>query len=227
MTFTPLNFTENRFTVRTLVSETDKLAAYQLRHKIYCEKLRWVPALTDGLEIDAYDRKGILLGAFWETGVLSSTLRFLKGNQDYMLEKEFKPLLPPGFILYKSRETAEVTRLATLVPLMKTHESRKLALDMIFKGMYFWSIANGIRFLYFVVERAFLRLMTMRGFPCKALAPALLFGKGNSECVAVLLDWQEIKTDQLNKSKVRYINWLREDSNASNIGAGSVFHFPL
>ncbi len=209
MKFTPLTFTEGRFTIRTLASEADKLAAYQLRHKIFCEKLRWVPALPNGLEIDAYDRQGILLGPFWENDVLLSTLRLLKGNQAYMLEKEFKSLLPSNFKLYKSGETAEVTRLATLLPLMKTHESHKLALDMTFKGMYLWSIANGVRFLYFVVERAFLRLMTMRGFPCKALGPVLLFGRGKRECVAVLLDWEGFETNSLDKSKARYINWLR------------------
>lgn len=213
-TMTSLHFTEGRFTVRTLATEADKRAAYRLRHKIYCEKLRWVPATQDELEIDAYDQQGILLGAFWENSVLSSTLRFLKGEQDYMLEKEFKRLLPPGFKLHKARDTAEVTRLATLVPLMTGHESQKYALDMIFKGMYHWSVANEVRFLYFVVERAFMRLMTMRGYPCHALGPSQILEPGGNECVAVILDWQSFDVKAHDTSKIRYINWIRSAGQA-------------
>lgn len=204
-----INFEEKGLSVRTVASENDKVAAYTLRHKVYCEHLRWVPASITGLEIDAYDQGAVHIGAFCEDGKLAATMRFVLRDAPYMLEKEFLPVLPPAYRVRKGRHTAEVTRLATLVPLERDHPANKFALDVIFKGMYAWSMANTIRQLYFVVELPLFRLMRTRGFPVEAIGPARCVVPGGPLCLAVLLDWDLLQRPGNTPAQGRYLSWLR------------------
>lgn len=205
-----IDFEENGFSVRTVTGDDDKVAVYTLRHKVYCEHLRWVPASITGLEIDAYDQGAVHIGAFRRDGKLAATMRFILHDAPYMLEKEFLAVLPNGYRVRKGRDTAEVTRLATLVPIERDRAANKFVLDVIFKGMYAWSRANRIRRLYFVVESALFRLMQSRGFPVEALAAPGAMVPGGPLCVAVLLDWELLGRQSGGAAKDRYVNWLRE-----------------
>ncbi|SFL45474.1 acyl-homoserine-lactone synthase [Rugamonas rubra] len=211
-----IGFEEKGLLVRTVTSEDDKVAVYTLRHKVYCEHLCWVPASITGLEIDAYDQGAVHIGAFRKDGKLAATMRFISHDAPYMMEKEFLPVLPPGYRVRKGQDTAEVTRLATVVPLERDQASNKFVLDVIFKGMYAWSRANQIRQLYFVVELAMFRLMQARGFPVEAIAPARAVVRGGPMCLAVSLNWDLLDSQTSGAAKRRYVDWLcdvsREDA---------------
>lgn len=205
-----IGFEEKGLSVRTVTGDDDKVAVYTLRHKVYCEHLCWVPASITGLEIDAYDQGAAHIGAFRQDGKLAATMRFIPHDGPYMLEREFLAVLPPGYRIRKGRDTAEVTRLATLAPLERDPAANRFVLDVIFKGMYAWSRANQIRRLYFVVESALFRLMQSRGFPVEALGPARSVLPGGPLCLAVLLDWELLGRHTGGGAKDRYVKWLRE-----------------
>ena len=46
---------ERGFTVKNLICLEEKIQAYHLRHRIFCEELGWVPESGNALEMDEYD----------------------------------------------------------------------------------------------------------------------------------------------------------------------------
>lgn len=47
------------FRILPALAESERLAAYRVRHSVYCEDLGWEPVRADGLETDAFDAQSL------------------------------------------------------------------------------------------------------------------------------------------------------------------------
>lgn len=189
-----IEFSEGGFVIKILESKTEKEQAYRLRHKIFCRELKWISEKADGREIDSYDNNAILLGLF-EKKLLVGIIRLIFSYMPMMIEKEFSELVSPLHRIKKDINTAELTRLGIKSDMRKSCK-RRAALVM-YKGIYFWSRWNDIRYLYLVVEKKMFRAFKVSGFPLKIVGPINRL-KGGVESLAAILDWREFeKTSKL------------------------------
>ena len=106
-----IEFCESGFVVKTLHGE-QLTQSYRLRHKVFAELLKWVPETDDGQEMDLYDLWGVTVGLIRSDETVVGMARLLPSSGQFMLEKEFGALLPAGYQIRKSSDTAEITRLA-------------------------------------------------------------------------------------------------------------------
>jgi N-acyl-L-homoserine lactone synthetase len=199
-------FVEDDLSVREIVEKKDYLRAYHLRHKVYCDNLQWVESSPDKLEIDRYDFFSTSLGVFETGGDLLGVIRIIPSDSLFMLEKEFLPLVSADHRIRKECDTAEITRLTTLVPhhlaVIKQHRVSML----LYKGVYHWSLLNGVRYLYFVVETRFLRVLNRVGFPCVPIGPVTTLGRG-VQTIAVILDWEAFRLEA-SLSQPHFFQWI-------------------
>ncbi len=179
-------FREGGYTIRVVETCEEREQAFRLRHAVYCQKLGWVPACPDGRERDRYDPGSTTLGVFADDGQLLGLARLIPPERPFMLEEDFRALLQPGYRVRKGPDTAEVTRLTTLPQGTRTSGATPIA-SLLYKAIYRWSCAFGVRFLYIVVEERFLQHLCHRGLPCIPLGPPYRFGEG-PPAVAALLD---------------------------------------
>jgi acyl homoserine lactone synthase len=79
---------------------------------VFAESLKWVPETEDRQEIDLYDLWSTTIGLVRDDGAVVGVARLLPSSSQFMLEKEFGALLPAGYQIRKTSDTAEITRLA-------------------------------------------------------------------------------------------------------------------
>ena len=60
----PIAFCEGEYLIKTLESDEELRQAYHLRHRVFAEKLQWVPEREDQLESDIYDAWSTSIGLF-------------------------------------------------------------------------------------------------------------------------------------------------------------------
>jgi acyl homoserine lactone synthase len=106
-----------------------------------------------------------------------------------MIESEFRPCLLPNCEIRKERDTVEITRLALDPTLTDKGLSIRL-MQVLFKGVYQWSMQNDVRYLYMVVEKRFLRVLRGMGFSCEAISPAVSLPPAEALSIAAVLDWK-------------------------------------
>ncbi len=199
-------FIEDDLCIREIENKQDHLKAYRLRHEVYCEFLHWVESSPDGLEIDRYDIFSTSLGVFTQGGEVLGVIRMIPSGQLFMLEREFQNLVSPKHHIRKEPDTAEITRLTTLVPLhLKVTKQQRVSL-LLYKGVYHWSLLNGVRYLYFVVEERFFRVLKRVGFPCLAVGPITIL-KGGVQTVAAILDWEVFRLET-GMHRPDFLRWI-------------------
>jgi len=201
-----LCFYEEGFCVRLLESEADFVQAYQLRHRVFCEKLKWVAPSPDAMEIDRYDLWALAMGVFSPDGQLVGLARILTGDRMFMLEREFSALLPAGYALRKGRDTIEITRLTTLMPVEDKRYSSYQITAFLYKGIYQWATANSIRYLYSVVEQRYLKTLNRLGYPWTPIAPVRPLN-GGVQSVPLILDMEEFR-EQNRQSRPHFLDWM-------------------
>jgi len=201
-----VHFNETDFIIREIEEKKDFLKAYRLRHMVYCESLKWVDQSSDCLEIDSYDLCSVSLGVFSDEDDLLGYVRIIPSNHTFMLEKEFRRLIPDDYIIRKGPDTAEITRLTTLVPVHLTSALQKKVSSLLYKGIYHWSLMNGVRYLYFVVEERFLRVLKRLGFPCLEVGQVTTLG-GGVQTVAAILDWEAFRLEN-RKRRPDFLDWI-------------------
>ncbi len=203
-------FTEGGLTVRVLETREDRDRGFRLRHAVYCQKLRWVASRPDGRECDDYEDGSTTVGVFTGDGSIVGLVRLIPPGRPFMLDHDFRPLLPPGYRLPKGPDYAEITRLATLPP----PASPPFAVSsLLYKAIYRWARARGVRFLYLVVETRYLRHLRRRGLPCVPLGPPRRFGAGPL-CIAARFDRQALER-QTGADPTRFQHWLKAEAPAS------------
>ena len=62
-----ISFQEAGFVIKSVFSTNEKIQAYKLRHRIYCEELGWVPRSESLMEIDEYESQTAFIGVFDQT----------------------------------------------------------------------------------------------------------------------------------------------------------------
>ncbi|HUJ16667.1 MAG TPA: acyl-homoserine-lactone synthase [Nitrospirota bacterium] len=188
---------EADLTVRTLIEEKDKAQAYRLRHRIFCDELKWVLHSTDAMESDEYDRNAVFFGVFDAGNRLVSFLRLIMPGRQFMMEKEFLSLVGPEHRIRKEMDTAEISRLCVAPEARHNHlagnfDVHRISL-ILFKGVYQWCVLNRIQYLYAVTELKVYRLYCLKGFPYQLIGRPATMPDGVT-VVAVMLDWHEFET---------------------------------
>lgn len=191
MSYQTIQFYEDGCWIRSIESEEEYLQAYRLRHHVFCETLGWVPSNPTGLEIDRYDSFATSLGLFSEENVLLGLIRLLPPNRPFMLESEFSDLVAPGYQIRKEADTIELSRLA-ISPFVKREGAASRYLNLLLKGLYHWSIANEIRFVYVEVEMRFQKVLHRLGFPSTRIGPVKSLPPAEAVSVAIFFDWEEV-----------------------------------
>ena len=216
-----VKFFEGGLLVRTLVGEEEYRQAYRLRHRVYSEKLGWVPSSPDGLEVDSYDASATSVGLFSETGRLLGLFRVLPGLGPFMLEDEFRSMLVPGTQLRKNEDTIEVTRL-TLDPEFCSNGLSRYMFLVLLKGIYQWSLNNNIRYWYKVVEKRFLRVFQALGFPADPISPVIAIPPAGALSVAAVLDLEKLRFLAA-KNRPEFLRWISTPNYKMPSYKGNVF----
>lgn len=188
----PIAFSDGGLLVKTLTEQEELRASYRLRHQVFAERLQWVPRSSDGLEVDSYDAFASSVGLFDEEHRLRGIFRIVSPPYPFMLESEFRPCLLPDYEIRKEPDTAEITRLA-LDPALSDKGLSIRLMQVLYKGVYQWSLQNEIRFLYMVVEKRFLRVLRGMGFTCNPMSPAVALPPAEVLSVAAVLDWKRFQ----------------------------------
>lgn len=194
---------EGFLTFRSITSPGELVEVYRLRHRVFCTSLGWVPASPDGLETDRYDAWAHHLGVYAESGGLAAILRVLPADHPFMLESDFLGLVGADHRIRKQPDTAEISRLAVADG---DRSSRRVTM-LLYKGLYQWSLANAVRYLYMEVEPRYWRALTMTGFPCHPIGPVRRLPPANVESVALLLDWEEFRLVNLGR-RDDWLAWM-------------------
>lgn len=206
MSYRSIQFYEGGCWLRSIESEEEHLQAYRLRHQVFCETLGWVAPNPTGLEVDSYDASAVSLGLFTEQGTLLGLVRIITSDQRFMLENDFIDLIPPGYSIRKETDTIELTRL-TLIPSARKEGLSSSYLRLLFKGVYQWSLANSVRYLYMEVEERFVRVLDRMGFPTTPVGPAKSLPPAMVVSLAAIIDW-EIFRQHNQVHRAPFLEWI-------------------
>jgi len=199
-------FREDGLLVKTLCDEEELKASYRLRHKVFAERLQWVATSQDSIEIDSYDAFATSVGLFDSNHHLRGVFRMITPPYPFMLESDFKRCLLPPCEIRKERDTAEITRL-TIDPSLTERGLSIRLMQVLFKGVYQWSMQNQIRFLYMVVEKRFLRVLRGMGFTCEPVSPAVSLPPAGALSIAAILDWKKYQ-DTCSEKQRSFFHWI-------------------
>lgn len=206
MSYRMIQFYEDGCWIRAIESEEEHLQAYRLRHQVFCDTLGWVPPSPTGLEVDSYDGAAVSLGLFTDQGTLLGLVRIITADQPFMLENDFVDLVAPGHAIRKEVDTIELTRL-TLIPSARKEGLSSSFLRLLFKGVYQWSLANDVRYLYMEVEERFLRVLDRMGFPSTPIGAAKSLPPAGVMSLAALIDWEVFR--QHNRAhRAPFLEWM-------------------
>ena len=201
-----VEFHEGEFLVKTLEDKTELTQAYRLRHKVFAEVLRWVPPTDDAQEMDMYDLWGSSIGLIDRSGKLHGMVRLLPASGPFMLEKDLRMLLPTDHVMRKSRDTAEITRLAIDPDIKDKGLSARLMLTLI-KGIYHWAMAHGVRYFYLEVDHRFFRVLHAIGIPSDPLGPPVPLPPAGALSIAAMMDIVQCE-EVLGRKRPAVMEWM-------------------
>lgn len=204
-----LIFEEGSFLVKSLTTCEELEESFRLRHEVFSEELRWVPSSTDGFEIDFYDTFSERVGVFDSSGRLSAHARLITSPNRFMVEKEFRGLLPASYVIRKGADVAEVTRLCVRKAERRGDETVNVS-HLLYKGIYQWSLGSSIRHLIMVVDRRYYRLLRLNGFPVEAVNNFVAMPDGVRAAV-ITLDWRRFE-EEAGRTRPRFLEWMSKIS---------------
>jgi len=208
MNYQTINFYESGYWIRSMESDEDRMQAYRLRHTVFCDTIKWVPPHPSGLEMDRYDSFATSLGIFGEDGELAGMVRFLPPDHPFMLETDFSALVGEDHTIRKQANTVELSRLTlSRRHLLSGRTAPLCPSTLLYRGIYQWSVANGVRFLYLVVEQRFLRALLMAGFPCEIIGQIKPLPPARVTSVAAILDWEAFRS-QDRVDRADFVKWV-------------------
>lgn len=199
-------FYEGEFLVKTLETKEEMTQAYQLRHRVFAERLKWVPERADRLEADLYDTWSTSIGVLGDHNRLLGLVRMTHAPVPFMLESEFSACLVGNHRVRKETDTAEITRLAVDPAIADRGLSARL-MKTIFKGMYQWCLLHDVRYTYMVVEHRLLRVLQRMGWPCHAIGDPVALPPAEVFSIGGLLDLEEFRL-QASTCHPNMLDWL-------------------
>ncbi|MEK9140229.1 MAG: acyl-homoserine-lactone synthase [Nitrospirota bacterium] len=199
-------FYEGEFLVKTIETKEEMTQAYHLRHRVFAERLKWVPERTDRLEADVYDTWSTSIGVFGDENKLLGLVRMTHAPVPFMLESEFSACLVGSHQVRKETDTAEITRLAVDPTIADRGLSARL-MKVIFKGMYQWCLLHDVRYTYMVVEHRLLRVVQRMGWPCHAIGEPVALPPAEVLSIGGLLDLDEFRL-QASACRPSMLEWL-------------------
>jgi acyl homoserine lactone synthase len=201
-----VEFIEDEFLVKTLETKEELTQAYQLRHRVFAERMKWVPERADKLEADVYDAWSSSIGVFVDDARLLGLVRMTHAPVPFMLESEFSACLVGSHRVRKQPDTAEITRLAVEPTIADRGLSARL-MKTIFKGMYQWCLLHKVRYTYMVVEHRLLRVVQRMGWPCRAIGDPVALPPAEVLSIGGLLDLDEFRF-QAADARPAMLDWL-------------------
>ncbi|UVT15444.1 MAG: GNAT family N-acetyltransferase [Nitrospira sp.] len=199
-------FCEGEFLVKTLETKEDLTQGYRLRHRVFAERLKWVPERADRLEADVYDTWSTSIGVFADEARLLGLVRMTHAPVPFMLESEFSACLVGNHRVRKQTDTAEITRLA-VDPAIEDRGLSARLMKVIFKGMYQWCLLHEVRYTYMVVEHRLLRVVQRMGWPCRAIGEPVALPPAQVFSIGGVLDLDEFRS-QASMCRPAMLDWL-------------------
>lgn len=215
-----IGFYEGEFLVKTLKEEAELTQAYRLRHRVFAERLKWVPERADRLEDDMYDAWSDSIGVFSGEAKLLGLVRMTHAPVPFMLESEFSACLVGNHRVRKEANTAEITRLA-VDPAISDHGLSSKLMKTIFKGMYQWCLIHNVRYTYMVVEHRLLRVVQRMGWPCRPLGEPVALPPAEVLSIGGLLDLDEFRC-QTSINRPAMLEWLTMTTEVSQTADFSI-----
>lgn len=209
-------FHEGVFFVKTLEAESEWCQAYRLRHRVFAERLKWVPERPGRLETDMYDAWSTSIGVFSADSTLLGLVRMTHAPVPFMLESEFSACLTGMHPIRKELDTAEITRLA-VDPTLTDRTVSTRVMQAAIKGAYLWCVENDVRYTYIVVEERLLRGLRLMGWPCQPLGTPIALPPAQAVSVAALIDLEAFRLNAAVK-RPELLKWY-STADAGSIGA--------
>jgi N-acyl-L-homoserine lactone synthetase len=182
-----LAFSYNGFIVKTLDTPEERGQGACLRHRVFAERLKWIPVRPDGLDRDTYDAYSSSIGVFTAPSQLLGVVRLTPTPGPFMLEREFSACLAGTHLIRKAPDTVEISRLAVDPSVTKRGLSTQIV-ETIFEGMYQWGLLHGVRYAYMVSDRRFVRVVQRLGWPVVQVGRPLTLPPAHVCSIAALLD---------------------------------------
>jgi acyl homoserine lactone synthase len=203
---------EGGYILKTLTDPDERDQAYRLRHRIFCERLGWVPKKAAEMETDDYDAYAIPFGVFDGQRCLNAYIRLIAPEDPFMLDREFSFLVGGWKSLRKDRGAGEISRLCLAREGRTAVVSSRWGVQplslFLFKGLYAWCLERGIRRLYAVTEHKAYRLFRARGIPVDPIGEPRLMPDG-VVAIAVIVDWDKLGTADLSRSRL-LLEWFNQ-----------------
>ncbi len=196
---------EGGFLIKTLTAYEEMEQGFRLRHEVFSEELKWAPLSTDRKEVDRYDSFASGIGVFDARQGLLGYARFITSPHPFMIDREFANLTTEEQAIQKSRDMAEVTRLCVRKNGRKADYLLRVS-NLLYKGIYLWSMNMGIRHLVMVVDRRYYRLLRLTGFPVKP-AGSFKVMPDSVQAAVLSLDLKEFKEVAEDK-KPEFFGWI-------------------
>lgn len=202
---------EGAYVVKTIQTQSRKFReAVELRHKIFCEELRWLPSRANGVEVDQYDEHAIHFGAInWFGELVGYSRIVLSEPLGFMLENEMAALLPPTGVPAPREEAIEISRLAVAPVYRKinTQEGYKISSNL-YKAMYHWTKLADKRYWLIEAERSYLRVLQLQCFDFRRIGQTVEFQEG-VKTVAAMMDIRDTEKKMYQK-KPELFFWFQK-----------------
>lgn len=198
---------EDGFLIKSLTAHEEMEQGFRLRHEVFSEELKWAPISGDGKEVDSYDNSfASYLGVFdARQGLLLGYARLINAPRPFMIDREFANLTSDEQRIEKSKDMAEITRLCVQKKGRKADYILRVS-NLLYKGIYHWSLDMGVRHLVMVVDKRYYRLLRLTGFPVK-LVGNFIDMPDSVQAAVIRLDWQEFDKLAAEK-KPEFFEWI-------------------
>jgi len=193
--------------IKSLTAHEEMEQGFRLRHEVFSEELKWAPISGDGKEVDSYDNSfARYLGVFdARQGLLLGYARLIASPRPFMIDREFANLTSDEQRIEKSMDMAEITRLCVQKNGRKADYILRVS-NLLYKGIYLWSLNMGIRHLVMVVDRRYYRLLRFTGIPVKKVGDFMVM-PDSVHAAVIRLDLNEFREVGKEKSP-KFYYWV-------------------
>ena len=202
---------------------------FELRFAVYCQECHFLPAddYPQGRESDVHDANSTHFCALSREGVLAGYARLVRPDErQHLPYQSYSGSVSNGATQPAAHESVEVSRLmvrqdyrrrlGTLLSGVSTDDSatapqnerrahKSQLLYCLYRSMYQYSAAQGIRYWYAAMERSLARIMTGMHFPIRQIGPSMDY---YGPVAPYLLDLRDLERE-LDLQHPALMDWFR------------------